>query len=38
MSDLKFLQYVQLLLFTAFIITYGALLFIIIKERFNKDK
>lgn len=38
MSDLKFLQYIQLGLFTAFIATYIALLFIIIREKFNKDK
>lgn len=38
MSDLKFLQYIQLVLFTAFIATYIALLFIIIKEQFNKNK
>lgn len=38
MSDLKFLQYIQLILFTAFIITYAALVIIIIKEQFKKDK
>lgn len=38
MGDLKFLQYVQAVLFTAFVVTYIALVIIIIKEQFNKDK
>lgn len=38
MSDLKFLQYIQLIIFTAFIVTYVALVIIIIKDRLNKNK
>lgn len=38
MSDLVFLKYVQLIIFTAFIVTYVALVIVIIKEQFKKDK
>jgi hypothetical protein len=38
MSDLKFLQYAQLIIFTAFLITCVILVITIIKEKYNEDK
>lgn len=38
MEDLILIKYLQLVLFTAFVVTYVALVIIIIKEQFKKDK
>jgi hypothetical protein len=38
MDDLKFLQYAQLIIFTAFLISGVVLVINIIKEQHNKDK